>query len=1118
MADGGGRRVWRIGDPDRGPAQFGSWQEGRTFVVGVSDVSDFPSFQPGPLNAEHRFRAASTAVEFDLSDEPLSLAYELVAHVHAVGPCPQLEIDLNGRVGTWYLDPVRDHHVHLMHPTSPIAGWAVVRALLPADAMQAGGLNRLVLTTRELDAPGSDELLARHPGASGFETGIHFGGVELRALDEVPVPGARLTPLPFYQHVDNGLVELFELVVDDPTADSADITVGAHRQTVALAPREMGQARARVPVPAFEGQASASVVVGDVVHDFTVDPCRKWTLHLLPHVHLDIGFTDYQAKVFELHNRNLERALAIGEKRADYRFSIDGSFIVERYLATRTPEAAAAVLDAVRDGRMGLNAFYFLFLTGLASLEECYRAGYVAADLADEHGLPIDYANLTDVPSYSHAVPSALRAMGIERFMGIANHTRASNDDSDVLHLLSPVRWKGPDGAEVLAFFADGYSQLRWMLGHPPVLAGGVDALGRFIRRYERPDYLPADLPIVGIHVDNEDLEAGEASFVDEWNERFAFPRIRYSTMSDYFDAVAPLSSRLPVVEGDGGSFWEDGVGAGAAITAAYRRAQTALPAAEAAAVLTMQVDDRLGVDREAVDAAWTALLYGCEHTWTAAHATIRPNSASTADQLAWKAHQVATAERAAIDLGREAMSRLGELATTTGNAVVVCNTLSWARPVEFDLECGAELVSADGTRLEAVVIGSVDGVPVTRYRTDAVPAFGYRVYEPAGRGPREPSVDLVEDVVETRRWRLELDGSGRVRQLHHDGSPMLDPDHEFRLGDVVYVEGGGTAEGRGYGDERTTLWSGDFNLDEPALKLTPADVHAVGVVRSSWGAIVRMAGEGPTMRDLRVDITLHDDDDRVDISVAFDKAPVLAKESVYVAFPFALSAPTVRYDRQQGWIDPSVDHYPGACTEWFTVQHVVALATDERTVVWSSADAPLFTLGDVVRGRWGSGCDAADGTILSWVMNNYWFTNYPARQEGPVSFRYSFTTMPHWDAAAAGRFGRGVRTAPLVSQVTDLDKAERHERVLPASGRSLLDVEADDNVVVTVVAQRRGRGPLVRVQELAGRTGRARIAHDGRATRTTATERDIEELAVSDRGVVIEVGPHEVATVRLTA
>jgi hypothetical protein len=54
----------------------------------------------------------------------------------------------------------------------------------------------------------------------------------------------------------------------------------------------------------------------------------------------------------------------------------------------------------------------------------------------------------------------------------------------------------------------------------------------------------------------------------------------------------------------------------------------------------------------------------------------------------------------------------------------------------------------------------------------------------------------------------------------------------------------------------------------------------------------------------------------------------------------------------------------------------------------------------------------------MSWLMNNYWFTNFPAIQWGQFSYRYSIVCQPGpFDATAAGRFASAIRQ-PLVAQV----------------------------------------------------------------------------------------------------
>jgi hypothetical protein len=51
--------------------------------------------------------------------------------------------------------------------------------------------------------------------------------------------------------------------------------------------------------------------------------------------------------------------------------------------------------------------------------------------------------------------------------------------------------------------------------------------------------------------------------------------------------------------------------------------------------------------------------------------------------------------------------------------------------------------------------------------------------------------------------------------------------------------------------------------------------------------------------------------------------------------------------------------------------------------------------------------------SIYSYVMNNYWNTNYKADQEGPVTFSYSIRPHTAFDATEAAKFGVEARHGP---------------------------------------------------------------------------------------------------------
>ncbi len=1135
---------------------------------------ELPAFQPGPLDAAGGWRDHRVELPFAVAEAACSVLRLEFDAGH--GPCPDLLVELDGRHGFFHPAVVRDDRAEV-YRHGPIAGSCVLEIALPA-AWLAPGDHVLALTTTldaaaatgPVDVP-ADALGGRHREQFGH----HFGsGITWRSLTLAPSAtaagpapvrpsaGARLRSTPLYPLAGG---QLAELTVDVPAGASwpsaAAVVVGGESQTLQLARegRDFGQVRVRFPVAELTAPTSATVTLDDAAPaTFTLAPQREWTVHLIPHVHLDVGYTDVQGKVLELHSRNLDRALDALERDDAFAFSVDGSLVVGQYLATRSEKRSQRVLDALRSGRLSVNAFHSLFLSGVASLEEVYRAAYLAARLRDEYGVPIGYANLTDVPSYSAAVPSMLAALGIDAFVGIENHHRGGNADSDLQHLASPVQWEGVDGSRVLTHFSDTYSQLRFMAGDPQTVAGGAHALVRLLDRYERADYLPHDLAVIGTHADNEDLADGDAAFAARWNAVFAWPRIAVSTMAGYLDAVRPLADRLPVWRGDGGSYWEDGVGTGAVVIAEHRQAQVALPTAEALAALVARADDTYRPNRAALDAAWDGVLYGSEHTWTWSHANAHPHGEQVGDQLDWKRHQVHTGYRTAVDETRRAFSQLGELVSTAGPTVLAYNPLGWARDVEIEAEAPAGTpFLLDGAELASEVLEDCNGLLRYRLTVPDVPAFGYRTVplgaartlapgEEGGATAGGSSADgssadgdggwaPVPPSLETSRWQVEFDpATGSVTTLTHrpTGRSLLDDAAPWRLGQVLYVLNGPATLTRGDDPHelihsgtphrhppapRSTLSGRRPVADRPELTVTAAAMRTVGLRRTYDGWRLRTVGSAPSLPSIEADVLLRDNSDRVDVTVRLTKERELAKESVYVAFPFAADAPRFRYDRQQGWIDPATDHAPGACHEWFTTQFgvVVESAPGGPAVAWTSADAPLFTAGDIVRGAWPERFEPASGSVLSWVMNNYWPTNTPPEQYGELTLRYAFTPLPSFDPVAAGRFGREVRVRAAASEVTRLDKFDTEPRPLPAGSASLLDLGLPGWVHATVAEARDRDGLLLRLQDLSGDGGTVRLPVAGRVVRCHADEREAGPVPVDDSGAaVVDLRPWQVVSV----
>jgi len=178
------------------------------------------------------------------------------------------------------------------------------------------------------------------------------------------------------------------------------------------------------------------------------------------------------------------------------------------------------------------------------------------------------------------------------------------------------------------------------------------------------------------------------------------------------------------------------------------------------------------------------------------------------------------------------------------------------------------------------------------------------------------------------------------------------------------------------------------------------------------------------------------------------------------------------------------------------------------------------------VRGKWPTEFRPRTATIFSWVMNNYWGTNFAPQQGGEFTFRYSLVSGPTLDPADLTRLGDEAMTPLEVDQVG----AAIIPGKLPSDEASLLEVDNPSVAVATWKLAEDGQGSILRLEETAGKPQSVRIRSAylkmDRVWRCSLLEDDLQELKVDSSGLEsqglesqgfqIEVKPFEILTLRL--
>ena len=132
--------------------------------------------------------------------------------------------------------------------------------------------------------------------------------------------------------------------------------------------------------------------------------------------------------------------------------------------------------------------------------------------------------------------------------------------------------------------------------------------------------------------------------------------------------------------------------------------------------------------------------------------------------------------------------------------------------------------------------------------------------------------------------------------------------------------------------------------------------------------------------------------------------------------------------------------------------------------ITLSSPEVPLVQFGGLNLGRFRYIAEVEKPVVYSWVMNNYWVTNFRASQPGEFSWSYAMTSAAEADASQAAEFGWGSRI-PLLTRVFPPSAGGGDPAPL-----SLLEIEEPDVMLVASRPFLSREGIILQVRETGGR------------------------------------------------
>ncbi len=1139
------RVVWSIRREDlvdnyKQPDRFGD-------VVRKMDGAkhEWHLFHPSEADPNAGFRLHPYAIDFCLDAQPCTAHLLRIQYLTIAPRLAHLEIRINGAAGLAYLHPSPSLSKEIRVPDglgTSIYSEGTAEVIIP-QALLRRGQNRLeliahdggqVIRTTNPQKIGRLDRLAT--GAGVIYQSIEFS--ELSAEPAQPIQNLELRPLVLYRRNDEcDLVERCRLFLGfsgcvQATTMSLELRGDGRTEQLEIKIPTLNFGHFQQDFDLFDGDGEVEYSIRGEVNgqDFartgTIARRRKWKVYVTSQVHTDIGYTHRQWEVAERLCRNIDKALDMieaGDPTLVYH--LDSAWALERYLATRGARRQQQLAEQIRAGRIAIPANYVDLLTQYAALEDLIRNGEFTESFLRPLGLRSDLMTVVDIASLSGSLPPLLQNAGVKYLVHANNLGHGPFRLFNGRHRRSPFYWQGPSGGRILTWLAKMYCELRKVCGSPPVLSAAERGLELWLDEYEHADYAPDAVLLYGQEADNTDLDPQPLDFVRQWNETYAYPRLIPCGVSEFFQYVeSHFAERLTTVMGDEGAYWEDGVASSIVPTMEVRRAQAMLPAAERLEALAVLYGDDWSFPQANFDEAWRSILLYDEHTWGAFLSCREPGALLQKDQWAVKEHFAHDAGQWAGRLLHSAATRHSLSWNTDGREVAVYNPHSWkfggpvtveigATECVFDPESGQEIPTrvVSKTQSQAVVELWLEPLEGLSYRRLTLREDQWRI--PNGLFSR--SALAPELIFENEHYRLVLNTHRACVTSWIDKAldrELVDTKDCWGLGQFLYAEGGD--------EERLS----DYRFNPPIQDLEILDGFELldgRVETNELGTNLTLKGK-VAYGELEVEWRLFNGARRVDVRFTYGKQEREAKEAVYIAFPLSLPKAEVSSDSQLGWVNWARDEMPGGCKEWLPLQTGILVSHPEAEVFIASPDIPLFCIGDIVRGHWPTELDLSGGRILSYALNNYWFTNYKASQGGDITFSYRLTSDRVIARDRAFRFGWQARL-PLYAQRISL---QEFRNVQPPydqlAGGVLARVTPEQVVVSTLKKARWADGLIIRLQEIAGAEQTARISFPGKAIRhawlADSLERETRELEVEPDGTLkVQVPAWGLHTVRIS-
>jgi Glycosyl hydrolases family 38 N-terminal domain len=778
----------------------------------------------------------------------------------------------------------------------------------------------------------------------------------------------------------------------------------------------------------------------------------KKELLFIHHSHTDIGYTERQEKITRNHVDFIKQAIEICNKIEKgikpewegFRWVCENTWQVEQFLLNASEQEKEEFKYFVEKGYIDISANY-LNMTELLDIDILTEKIGRGIETVSSHGKKPVSAMTADINGYAWGYADALFNNGVKNLFSCI-HTHHGMYPLNKKQ--TAFYWESPNGNKILTWIGEHYhigNELCFApragttysfrgddvedYAHTDEMKVAETRVFRYLEQLEKEDYEFSFVPfmISGTITDNAPPNGEIMEFIHSWNEKYSdLAPAKMVTLNEFFTQLKSEAIDFPTYCGDWNDWWADGVGSTMSAVKNFREGQRSYQLANK--ISNENIKQHEDWKKEAED----QLLLYAEHTWGYSSSVSEPWATLVNDlDLRKTGNSIQGAIAAAKNLDY-LLAQKGEVSISSNHIqqykVInphdekMIDTVKlfvdfWENvdgkriePKNFDNEI--EVVDEEGTVYPSQSIVIARGIEVEvlvelEAKEEKTLMMKRKKQLEIVTPKRKASIGAegIDDVVlsedrkslsssvyeiNTHYFTIKLSEEKGIEDIVDkvDQKSLLNSKHKHEAFSGIY--------------ERTLIQTDPCNerrimgrnRKAPSTERFVSKVKNISkIMDGDLFVTIAVAFELEGTEMYEVHLKAYYQLSKIDVSIRIHKTSSWSPENLYLSLPFSTNEMEELWFEKSGCvIRPGVDQLPYSNTEFYLLQDGLAFISDNKALQIALKDVPLVTLGNLESHP----IVLADKKeelqhqpLYSWVMNNFWETNFKVDLSGFYEFSY---------------------------------------------------------------------------------------------------------------------------------